>query len=311
MKHDETLSAYHFYVEIDGIETARFQKCVGLEAETSVFEIEEGGYGIRKFPGRTRFPNIILEKGITENNELFKWYKATVLEGRTTERKNGSVVLKNLNGEEIKRWNFFRALPCRWTGPRLNANRSGEYVVERIEIAHEGLEVDNDSTDNFPFHVGRDMSNNINPVNTETAQNYNSQTVAINPQTAQNEEDYHCDIMAYNAALNNNLDPRDQNGNEWDGNALTVSEIYERYPNNRTIGLPPENTAGYAFYDSPTDGDEIPEHMEFYDNRNTESGYTLNRTNGIDNPVPEQRTQNDPCRTFIPLDTLPTAEETQ
>lgn len=144
MKPDETLSAYLFFVEIDGIETARFQKCIGLEAEMSVFEIEEGGYGIRTFPGRTRFPNIILEKGITENNELFKWYKETVLEGRKIERKNGSIVLKNLSGKEIKRWNCFRALPCRWAGPRLDANRRGEHAVERIEIAHEGLEVDND-----------------------------------------------------------------------------------------------------------------------------------------------------------------------
>ena len=30
--------------------------------------------------------------------------------------------------------------------------------VDRIEIAHEGLEVDNDSADNFPFHVGRNMN---------------------------------------------------------------------------------------------------------------------------------------------------------
>ena len=37
------MSPYFFTVEIDGIETARFQKCEGLEAETSIIEIEEGG----------------------------------------------------------------------------------------------------------------------------------------------------------------------------------------------------------------------------------------------------------------------------
>ena len=41
MADDKDISSYLFFVEIDGIETARFQKCEGLEAETSVFEYEE------------------------------------------------------------------------------------------------------------------------------------------------------------------------------------------------------------------------------------------------------------------------------
>ena len=59
--------------------------------------------------------------------------------------KNGSIVLKNNNNEELKRWNFYRALPCRWIGPKLDANDISSFAVERIEIAHEGIEVDNDS----------------------------------------------------------------------------------------------------------------------------------------------------------------------
>ena len=40
MSDESKLSSYLFFVEIDGIETARFQKCEGLEAESSVFEYE-------------------------------------------------------------------------------------------------------------------------------------------------------------------------------------------------------------------------------------------------------------------------------
>ena len=43
MPDNSKLSPYLFTVEIDGIETARFQKCEGLEAETETFEFEEGG----------------------------------------------------------------------------------------------------------------------------------------------------------------------------------------------------------------------------------------------------------------------------
>ena len=172
MSDDSKLRAYLFTVEIDGIETARFQKCEGLEAETYVYEVEEGGlnHTTRKVKGRTRFPNLILEKGITENESLFNWFRETCLENRKLERKNGSVVLKDTEGNEVKRWNFFRAFPCRWIGPRLVTNLGSDFAVERIEIAHEGIEVDNDSepqeNDNW-FHVGQNMSEETNFIGAE------------------------------------------------------------------------------------------------------------------------------------------------
>ena len=172
MSDDSKLRAYLFTVEIDGIETARFQKCEGLEAETYVYEVEEGGlnHTTRKFRGRTRFPNLILEKGITENDSLFNWFKETCLESRKLERKNGSVVLKDTEGNEVKRWNFFRAFPGRWIGPKLVTNLGSDFAVERIEIAHEGIEVDNDSepqeNDNW-FHIGQNMSEETNFIGTE------------------------------------------------------------------------------------------------------------------------------------------------
>ena len=61
----------------------------------------------------------------------------------------------NTAGEEIKRWNFFRALPVRWIGPRLEAKGGLSYPVERIEIAHEGIEVDNDLAEVVDFHLGK------------------------------------------------------------------------------------------------------------------------------------------------------------
>ena len=289
MSDDSKLRAYLFTVEIDGIETARFQKCEGLEAETYVYEVEEGGlnHTTRKFRGRTRFPNLILEKGITENESLFNWFKETCLENKKLERKNGSVVLKDTEGNEVKRWNFFRTFPCRWIGPKLVTNLGSDFAVERIEIAHEGIEVDNDSDE------PQINTNVITPIQ-------------ISSQTATNENDYHCDIYSWNQALDSGADPRDQNGEEWDGNMESVSQIYNRYPNNRHIGTPPSNSRGYSFYDSPNDNDNIPEHMEFYDASNSADGsYTLYRTNGIEEPIPEQRNGIDNRRTFVPLNDLP------
>ncbi len=138
----ETALNCYFAVEIDGIETARFFRCDGLEAETYVYEVEEGGRnsGTLKFYGRTRFPNIVLEHGVTDNEALYDWYSKTVLEEEKVERKDGSIVLKDSGNNEIKRWNFFRALPCRWVGPQLGVESQG-VAIEKIEIAHEGIMV--------------------------------------------------------------------------------------------------------------------------------------------------------------------------
>lgn len=131
-----------FEVEIDGILSGKFRRCEGLEAETYIYEVEEGGLNTNthKFLGRTRFPNIILENGITDNNDLWDWYSETALSEEKVERKDGSIIMYNSANEEIKRWNFYRALPCRWVGPTLGGDVHG-CAVEKIEIAHEGLEV--------------------------------------------------------------------------------------------------------------------------------------------------------------------------
>ena len=52
------------------------------------------------------------------------------------------MVLYDLEYNEIQRWNFFRAFPCRWVGPKLDCMMRDTLAVERIEIAHEGLELD-------------------------------------------------------------------------------------------------------------------------------------------------------------------------
>jgi phage tail-like protein len=104
--------------------------------ESIVYEVEEGGLNTstHKFIGHNRAQNIILKKGITDNNELLKWYQKYI--NGNIERKNGSVILMDSSFEEIKRWDFYNAFPCRWVGPKLDAY-DNKHAVELIEIVHE------------------------------------------------------------------------------------------------------------------------------------------------------------------------------
>ena len=133
---NETLSSYFFMVEINGIQTTRFLECYGLEMESTVFEVEEGGLNTstHKFKGHNRSPNLILKKGVSDNNELLKWYQSNI--NGKFERRNISIILMNSSFEEIKRWDLYRAFPCRWKGSNMDVYDNG-FPVEMIEIAYE------------------------------------------------------------------------------------------------------------------------------------------------------------------------------
>lgn len=134
---------FNFLVEIDGITQAGFQECSGFGSDIDVTEYREGGYApehghtVRKLPGLTKYSNISLKWGLTDSRELYDWHR-NVSKGKV-ERKNGSIVLLDLEGKEAMRWNFFSGWPSKWDGPDFNAKAS-DVAIETLEIAHEGIE---------------------------------------------------------------------------------------------------------------------------------------------------------------------------
>ena len=53
-------------------------------------------------------------------------------------RRNVSVVMYDVTGTELLRWNFVNAYPVKWTGPEFAADGS-TMAVESLELAHDGL----------------------------------------------------------------------------------------------------------------------------------------------------------------------------
>jgi phage tail-like protein len=133
-------SALNFRVELDGITVAAFSECSGLASETDVIEYRSGSESgsARKLPGRQRFSDIVLKRGITTDRQLWDWYK-TVLTG-AVQRKSGSIVLLDDAGQEVLRWNFWRGWPRKYEGPTFNATTSA-VAIETLEITHEGFEL--------------------------------------------------------------------------------------------------------------------------------------------------------------------------
>lgn len=129
---------YRFRVELDGVERAGFQECSGLDFSQDPIEYREGPDPLypRKLPGLTKYSNITLKWGITKDEELWDW-REQALKG-AIQRKNGSIILVDDEGNDKTRWNFEAAWPAKWTGPTFNAT-ANEVAVETLEIAHEVL----------------------------------------------------------------------------------------------------------------------------------------------------------------------------
>ncbi len=130
---------FNFLVEIDGITQAGFSDCTGFGSSNDPIEYREGGENTtnRKLPGQTKYPNITLKWGLTDSRELYDW-DLDVTKGKV-ERRSGSIILNNLEGKEVMRWNFFEAWPTKWDGPDFSA-KGTDVAIETLELAHERIE---------------------------------------------------------------------------------------------------------------------------------------------------------------------------
>ncbi|NWG22614.1 MAG: phage tail protein [Chloroflexi bacterium] len=139
---DPLISAW-FGVDFgDGVVGA-FRECTGLGSENEVVESKasgpDGKYVIKKLPGRMKWNNITLKRGITDAMDMWKWRKM-LEEGKVQEaRRNGTITMFNTMGEPVARWKFINAWPSKLTGPSANATNN-EVAIEELEIVHEGYE---------------------------------------------------------------------------------------------------------------------------------------------------------------------------
>lgn len=135
--HDH-IGQFNFKVEIDGVTQGAFKAVEGLDSETEVIEYQDGSDLIlRKRPGRTKYSNITFKRGYISTDEFWLWRKA-VMDGKLT-RKSGSIILCNDNGEEVMRYNFFEAWPCKWKGFSLDG-KGTDVAVEELEMVVERWE---------------------------------------------------------------------------------------------------------------------------------------------------------------------------
>ncbi len=140
---DYPLPVFHFQVEWGGTKIG-FAEVSGLNIETQLIEYRDGAspeYSSIKMPGIPKFGNITLKRGImAADNELFAWLKTTSL--NKVARRDLTISLLNENHDPVMSWKARHAFPVKLEGPGLKAT-GNEVAIESIELAHEGLTIEN------------------------------------------------------------------------------------------------------------------------------------------------------------------------
>ena len=138
-------TAFNFSVEVtrdddaNPLASAAFAEADGLEMNMEVKTIREGGVNDRqiRLNGPAVFGTLTLKRGMTENFDLWKWFRDSVENPRL--RASAAVVILAADGStERARFVMTRCVPIKLKAPALNA-RDGQIAVEELQVAYETL----------------------------------------------------------------------------------------------------------------------------------------------------------------------------
>jgi phage tail-like protein len=137
------LPKFHFRVEWGGTNIG-FTEVSGLNIENKVIEYRDGvspEFSKIKMPGMREFSNITLKRGVFQgDNEFYSWLNTIAL--NNVERRDLTISLLNEAHDPVVVWKVRNAFPIKVQSTDLKGDGS-EVAIEQLDLAHEGLTIDN------------------------------------------------------------------------------------------------------------------------------------------------------------------------
>ena len=133
---DLPLVGFHFSLELQGKIAGYFTECSGIGSEHEVVDHKvvtaDGHQVIMKIPGRLKWENVTLKKGITGDMDMWNWRK-DVEDGKVEDaRRNGMITMYDQTLKAVAQWEFTRAWPCKLSGPQPKAEIGRASCRERV-----------------------------------------------------------------------------------------------------------------------------------------------------------------------------------
>ena len=142
VQRDNPYANFNFVVAIDGLDELAFSEVELPAAELELIEYREGAdrtNASRKLPGRARYGNLVLRRGISGRLDLWQWFQA-VRDGQP-DRRNVTVTLLDEARTPVQQWRFRNAWPAKYDPSELNA-KGNDVAIELLELAVESVELE-------------------------------------------------------------------------------------------------------------------------------------------------------------------------
>jgi phage tail-like protein len=139
-----------FSLEFESQNLGFFTECTGIGSEHEVIEhkvVDETGQAyVQKIPGRLKWNDVTLKRGITPDLAIWKW-RDKVVEGKVGDARGYvSITQYTPDGQAAAQWNFVNAWPSKVTAgservPSANLMNCDVNIetVEEVTIVHEGM----------------------------------------------------------------------------------------------------------------------------------------------------------------------------
>lgn len=121
---------------------AEFSECDGLEMTMEPKTVREGGNNTQVIHrvGTVSYGNLTLKRGMTKNQDLWKWFAAAVAAPTAPAQRRGllaglEIIMLDAAGNGQVRYRLFDCLPIKLKAASLNA-KDGILALEEMQIAY-------------------------------------------------------------------------------------------------------------------------------------------------------------------------------
>jgi phage tail-like protein len=133
---------FSFSLDVQGVVTGYFTDVSGLGSETEIVEHKitdgSGRDVIQKIPGRTKYTDVTLKRGVTSQMDLWEWRKKVEDGDIVGARKNATITMYDQSLSAIAKWNIENAWPTKVSGPTMSSEGS-TVTVEEVSITFEHM----------------------------------------------------------------------------------------------------------------------------------------------------------------------------
>jgi phage tail-like protein len=140
---EDPVAAFNFQLEVQGMVAGFFTEISGIGSEHEIIEHKAmtatGQEVVKKIPGRLKWNDITLKRGITTNMDIWTWRKSVETGGILNARYNGTISMFAQDGALVAQWNFINAWPSKVSGPAPKAD-GNEVGMEECTLVCEYIE---------------------------------------------------------------------------------------------------------------------------------------------------------------------------